>query len=598
MAEISDYYIIGDLHSAALVSKNASIDWLCLPHFDSSSIFGKLLDENGGNFSIDAEEFDIVSTYIKNTAIVQHDFKKVDAEFSLKDYMVVEPLYKCDHHYLMRKFEGKKGTTLIRLIFNPRPNYAKGEFDVTFNKKKNALKTLIGKDTLLLYLPKGVTFEERDSHYEITFMLSSGETKLITLEYTACHTKPAFIGKDKELDTTHFWRKWVKKGKYPKFYRDKTIRSAITLKLMQFFPTGAIVAAPTTSLPEKIGGERNWDYRFVWIRDATFTLYAFYVLGYKQEAKKFFAFIEKILEKCEEDKTSIALMYTIDGEKVPEEKILDNLVGFKNSSPVRVGNGATHQFQLDTYGSLIDANYFISKRWVRLKKSDKMILRHALERIERLWQEKDNSIWEIRDDKKDYIYSKVMAWVGVDRYLRMKDKLGLSEEDVLKYTNLEQEIKEWIWKNGYDEKKQIFLQYPTGRFQDATVFLFVLLQFLHKDDPLTRKVIENTYKDLGRGAFVYRYRRKDGLQGTEGAFLLCTFWLISALAIIGEVKKAFSLFCELDKYIEKNDLLPEELDPKSGEYLGNYPQAFSHVGYIMTIYYIERYSKKLHIPLG
>ena len=399
--------------------------------------------------------------------------------------------------------------------------------------------------------------------------------------------------KDLEKKTRKFWTKWVSKGTFFEFCREKLIRSAITLKLMQFYKTGALIAAPTTSLPESLGGDRNWDYRYVWIRDATFALYAFYILGYKDEAKRFFSFIEKISQGFDKKGFDLEPIYTIDGKKPPKEKNINHIEGYKKSKPVRIGNDATDQLQLDVYGTLIDAYYFMLKKGFRISKKKKKIILYLVDQIEKKWKEKDSGIWEFRENIKEYTYSKVSSWVGVNRVLRIADSLGLSKERIEELRKLEEEIKYWIWQNCYDLKNNKLLRYPGSKHQDSTNFLFVLLQFLNKHDPSTKEIIKNTKKELShKDIFVYRYKEQDEFKGKEGAFVLCSFWMIASLAIIGEVKEAEKLFKKFEKCIGENNLIPEEINPANGEYLGNYPQAFSHMGYIMSAFYLDKYMKK------
>jgi GH15 family glucan-1,4-alpha-glucosidase len=605
MNEIKDYFLIGDLHSAALVSKDASLDWLCLPHFDSPSIFAKLLDEQAGNFSVDPREYSITAKYLENTAIVEFRFKDTSSEFLLHDFMVPQPVDACDRHFLVRKFKGVKGESNITLFFSPKANYAKETY-----KEDEALKDQIPilpwdskiepalilktqKEILILYIPKNAQIVYTDKQYEIHLTIAENETQSIVMEYAVSTEDSTLENREFEKETEKFWKTWISKGQFFDFCKELLIRSAITLKLMQFYPTGALVAAPTTSLPEEIGGIRNWDYRYVWIRDATFTLYAFSVLGYKEEAEKFFRFIQRITEQCSEEEFDISLMYTITGEPVPQESTLDYLSGYKKSKPVRVGNGAAEQFQLDVYGALIDAHYFTFKHQEQEKEDiHAEFILQLVDKIEELWQEPDRGIWEVRTGDKHFTYSKVMAWVGVDRAARLF-KLMEQEDNAQRCKVLAGKIKKWIWDNCYDESKKIFRQYPETDNQDATSYLFVLLQFLDKHDPRTRTILENTSKELtNKGVFVYRYLTEDGLPRGEGAFFLCTFWLISAWAILEDTEKAFEVFYKLENYMNKNYLLSEELDPHTGEYLGNYPQAFSHQGLIMSAYYIHRYKQK------
>ena len=603
MADINDHFLIGDLHSAALVSKGASINWLCFPHFDSESMFAKILDKKAGEFSVDIQKqkYDIETYYMKNTPIVKTKFRKGEDEFSVKDFMVPQPRNKVDSHILVRKIHAIKGDHEFRLIYKPKINYGKvspqffrnGTF-LKFNLKEGGNGR---KGKVILHLPKGVEVQIRRNSFVINVHIKKGETKEFVLEN--CTKMGNYKHKDLEKKTRKFWTKWVSKGTFFEFCREKLIRSAITLKLMQFYKTGALIAAPTTSLPESIKGDRNWDYRYVWIRDATFTLYALYVLGYTDEAKRFFNFIESISKKFSRREFDLDLIYTVDGKKPPKEKSLRHLEGYRNSKPVRIGNDAANQFQLDIYGSMIDAYYFMMSKGFKLSNRKKKIIMHLVDKIEKKWKEKDSGIWEFRENIENYTYSKVSAWVGVNRVLRICDQLKISEERKKELKKLEQEIKYWIWQNCYKIKSNKLVRYPKSKHQDSTNFLFVLLQFLDKHDPITKKIIQKTKKELvQKKVFVYRYKEKDEFKGKEGAFVLCTFWMISALAIMGEVKEAEKLFRRFEKYIAKNNLLSEEIDPKTGMYLGNYPQAFSHQGYIMSAYYIDKYKKRLKKTKG
>ncbi len=419
------------------------------------------------------------------------------------------------------------------------------------------------------------------------------ESKSIILEYIVNGANSQVEQHNFEEETIYFWKKWTKKGDYFELDKDELERSMITLKLMQFYPTGAIVAAPTTSLPADIGGVRNWDYRYVWIRDATFTIYAFHILKCDDEALRFFSFIKRIADQPDNKDFHINVMYTIWGEEAPEEKYLNYLSGYKSSSPVRIGNDATKQLQLDVYGALIDAHYFMTSKSIKTVEKDKKLLLKLLNKIEDLWNEKGAGIWEIRGKEHNYTYSKVMAWVGVDRILRMKDEIGLSEQEIKRAKKIREQIYNWIWENCYDPKKKNLMQYAGAKNIDATNFLFIPLQFLDKDEERTKIIFKNTCKELCKNdVFVFRYLGDDGLEGKDKAFILCSFWMISDYAILGETAKAKNLFEKFKKYIGPAGLMSEQMNPDTGEYLGNYPQAFSHFGFVMNAYYIHEYSKK------
>ncbi|PJE64321.1 MAG: hypothetical protein COU90_02620 [Candidatus Ryanbacteria bacterium CG10_big_fil_rev_8_21_14_0_10_43_42] len=593
MYPIRDYFLIGDLHTAALVSRKGSIDWFCLPHFDSSSMFGRMLDEDGGTFALMEEGADMESRYISDTATVEHYVRYNSAEYTLHDFMVPQPVNICKSHFLIRKITGITGKTDVSFLFDPHPDY--GRKEAIIEEKEGMLICALEGSFLILHLPIHAEVIKKARGYEIICHVSKGDERALVLEYGS-HPDAAYAGQDFEKVTNQFWKTWVEQGVFFTFCRDQLVRSAITLKLMQFYPTGAIVAAPTTSLPEHMGGERNWDYRYVWIRDATFALYALYVLGYTEEAVKFFEFIEGVARECEDCDITIHLMYTIHGRPVPEEEILSHWSGYQDAYPVRIGNGAKDQFQLDIYGSLIDAHYFMAGRGVKLTEMSRDIILHMVEQIQKHWQLPDNGIWEVRSGPKHFSYSKAMAWVGIDRALLLADVLGVSDEKKKEWDHLQKDIRQWVWDNCYDTERNILFQHSKTDKQDATNFLLIPLKFLNKHDISTKNIMQNTARELVMNdIFVDRYHTYDALKGDEGAFVLSSFWYFSALAILGETEKAHRLFEKFSTYINWNGLLSEEIDERTGEYLGNYPQAFSHMGYIMTAYYLQKYAHNARV---
>lgn len=579
-----------------MVSRTGSIDWLCFPYFDSPSVFGKLLDDDAGSFSLDMSGYEIASTYLENTAMVEFTLSGESSSFTMIDFMVPEDNMEETNQFLVRKITGTTGTSKVTFCFRPRPHYSLGAASVKRNRNVT-LETITDNGRVILHLPEDSEIKTSDDQYVITITVAAGDSKQLLLEYLPAGVTTVNT-KDLESRTKSFWQNWVSKGTYVSFCQANLIRSAITLKLLQFYPTGAIIASPTTSLPEEIGGVRNWDYRYVWIRDATYTLYAFYALGYYEEAERFFDYIQSITEKCLKNNFNISVMYTIWGESVPVEEELNHLTGFASSRPVRTGNAAAQQFQLDVYGALIDAIYFTSKNTniaepIRIKRH-RLVMR-LVHKIDEIWQHPDSGIWEARTDPKHYTYSKVMAWVGANRATRLQSELEIDGSDLLFCQKLESTIYAWIKNHCFQASTGNYSQHPDTLASDATNLLFVLLQFLDKHDPLTSKIINKTMDELNfENVFVYRYLASDGLPGTEGAFLLCSFWLIAALAIMEDVKKARGLFEQLENFIDPSGLLPEEMDPRSKEYLGNYPQAFSHLGYIMAAHYIHKYHSRLN----
>ena len=588
MIPIKDYFLIGNFHTAALVSRQASIDWLCLPRFDSESIFAATLDKNGGSFSVKNNGYNIKSYYSGETAIVEHHFTNDGNEFLIKDFMFPRPFKVCYNHFLIRRLFSVKGDNIIELNYNPRSGYARHGADI--QKENDTLVFYNNEDKVILYLPKDMQKKKSEHGFDLSIRLSQGEEKEIVMEYICEGKDTARDEQDMAEETYNYWKEWIEDKEFGGFKREEMIRSTITLKLLQYYPTGAIVAAPTTSLPCEIGGVRNWDYRFTWIRDATFVLYAFYVTKCTEEANRFFDFVRSIAKDVSEKDFHIKLMYTIRGKESFEEKYPDHLSGYENSQPVRLGNNATNQFQLDVYGTLIDAHYFMSKLEMDIVELDRDLLIYLADKIKKQWKKKDSGIWEMRGKVHHYTYSKVMAWVGIDRMIRLADKIDLEGEKIEEYKKLREEIYNWIWDNCYKERLQNFSQHPDCDDVDASNIFFVLVQFLDKKDDRTRAIINNTCeKLLENEVFVYRYLLDDGLEGKDNAFVLCTYWLISSHAILEDTDKALNLFEKFRKYIDDSGLISEQIKSDNGAYRGNFPQAFSHLGDVMSIHYLNKY---------
>jgi GH15 family glucan-1,4-alpha-glucosidase len=589
---IKNYFVIGNLHTAALVSSRGSIDWLCPIKFDNPSLFAGILDkDNGGTFTVVDDGYQCFSEYVPDTAIVETFFTKSTNAFRVRDFMPPLPKKRPGAQYLVRKIIGDSGVNKISFRFSPKPDYGKVQ-QPKIVRRGNTLTLSTKQNIVRLFLPKDVVLEDRKNEIIIILSVKAGESKSLVMEFSK-HLVSTYRRQDFEPETHVFWQQWIEQGQFFHYCRSELIRSAITLKLMQYYPTGAIVAAPTTSLPEYIGGTRNWDYRFVWIRDATFTLYALFILGYTEEAQKFFEFIEGIAEVHNKNNTRLSLFYTIEGKAVQDEYEADHLKGYMNSRPVRVGNGAADQFQLDVYGSLIDAHYFVFTRELAISTSSKSLIIRLVDKIAKQWKERDHGIWEVRQGPQHYTYSKVMAWVGVNRALRISSQLGINPILLHEWQQLEREIKQWILTYCFDKRRNTFVQHPATTSQDASTFLVLLLQFFDESDDRNLTTIRTTAHELvEKDVFVNRYKMNDGLKGDEGAFILCTYWYIASLAYAGQVKEALKLFTQFGQYISPSGLLSEEIDVETKEYLGNFPQAFSHLGYIMAAYYIHRYWHK------
>jgi GH15 family glucan-1,4-alpha-glucosidase len=589
---LKNYRLIGDLQTAALVSNQGSIDWLCLPDFDSPGVFNRILDNEGGSFSVVVDDYRTESRYIEDTAVIRTTFTSDDDSFSVRDFMVPQPENKTGAA-LVRKVIGKSGSSEFEFTLTPRPQYGKPTPGWTYNEHTNRLYFQIHEGSVTLHLPRTVSVCKHQAGYRISVSVQEGQEVEFQLVYTPAQKPTSQKIKNTETKTMRFWQNWTDKTDTSDFSQGKITRSAITLKLLQHNESGALVAAPTTSLPEVIGGSRNWDYRYCWMRDATFTLYSLLTLGLTKETTRFLDYVSSILisEKDANDIKNLDHLYTIDGSPVQAEQQVPHLSGYQNSRPVRVGNSAANQFQLDTYGVMIDAFYLAQREGVTLTKEHKTIIVSLADSIANQWQKKDNGIWEVRGKQQHYTYSKVMCWVGIDRILRMKQKLPFDHKKIKELEALRKNINDWIWDNCFDSNRQTFTQHPNTDAQDATNFLFPLVQFLDKDEAVTETAINNTRDELCfDDAFVYRYRNDDGLSGEEGAFLLCSYWLISSLAKIGKQKQARDMFTDLQSVFTKSGLQPEEINSNTSTYLGNFPQGFSHMGHIMSAYYINRYA--------
>ncbi len=591
---IGDYGLIGDLHSCALVSKDASIDWCCLPHFDSPSIFARMLDDSkGGSFLIrPTGHYTSTQQYRKDTAVLETTFISKGASFLVTDFMPVLLARDGQSHVIVRIVRGIRKKSSVTVTYDPRPNYAATREPLQRNSN-GSITLKWGEGIFECYSSQGIP--RLSASREFTFTLASNETRVFIFRYREANAKLLSAFNEESLldETLRFWHSWVAKGQYAKGYRDELVRSAITLKLMQYRSEGSIIAAPTTSLPESIGGERNWDYRYSWMRDGTFTLYAFYVLGYDQEARDFFHFIEQSLHQ---EKGGLRHFYTIHGGRVPKEQSLTHLKGYENSRPVRIGNNAITQTQNDTYGSIIDAYYFMNKKGVAITSHTSDDIVRLVSNIERAWRSRDQSFWEVRSGQRHFTYTKVLSWVGMDRAIRLASNLHkVRKSHVGSWKRLRAEIYTDVWKNAWDKKRKVFKRSYDENGLDSTNLLFPLLQFMDKYDDDTKSMVMQTWNEFKTSeddALLYRYIAKDGLKGGEGAFLLCSFWLVSSLALIGEVKTAKRILKKLMKYSNHLGLFSEEVDPKTGALLGNFPQAFSHVGFIMAVFYVTKYEKK------
>jgi GH15 family glucan-1,4-alpha-glucosidase len=593
---IGSYGVIGNMRTAALVAMDGSIDWLCYPHFDSPSVFAAMLDDKKGGFFRIApaqEGAALKQFYWPETNVLITRFMAADGVGEVTDFMPVGVHGEKIGNRVVRHASVSRGTVRFRLECRPAFDYARAAHTVRLKDSAAFFEapglTLALTATVPLTLEGGAAVAE--------FTLSEGERAVFTLGSADGCCLEAAEGHELLHQTVEYWHRWLSRCTYHGRWRETVQRSALTLKLLTFEPTGAIVAAPTCSLPEHVGGPRNWDYRYTWIRDAAFTLYALMRIGMTDEATSFMAFLE---QRCHELKPGIPLqiMYGIDGRHDVSEETLPHLEGYMGSSPVRIGNGAARQLQLDIYGELMDAVYLFNKYanpistelWGHLRVLTNWVCDH--------WREPDAGIWESRAEPRHFVYSKVMCWVAVDRALRLADKRSFPAERARWY-KVRDEIYEEIHAKGWSEKRQAFAQYYGSDTLDAANLMMPLVFFISPTDPRMLKTLDAVLTRASRGglysdSLVYRYDRESDISpfGEEGSFNICTFWLVEAQTRAGRMdparlEEARLIFEKMLCYANHVGLFAEETGPR-GEALGNFPQAFTHLALISAAFNLDR----------
>ncbi|WP_158798072.1 glycoside hydrolase family 15 protein [Pedobacter sp. L105] len=595
---IENYGIIGNMKTVALVSLYGDVDFMCFPNFDSPTVFASLLDkENGGTFSV-VPQLSSTKTkqlYMPGTAVLLTRFFSEEGISELTDYMPIEdfdnPSSICS---IVRKIKTVRGKITYKVNCAPRFDYAKAQHQID-KTGKNELTFLAihdGDSMVRLISDFPLRFKGQDGYAEIT--LNQGEEAWIVLESvkkgeTENLRSIDFYKNSTYQETVTFWRKWINKSTYKGRWNDLVSRSAITLKLLTSTTYGSMVAAPTFSLPESLGGSRNWDYRFTWIRDAAFTMYAFLRLGYWEEASSFLHWIEG-----RSDDKALHLMYSIDGSPVMEEEELQHMEGYMKSRPVRIGNAAKTQLQLDIYGELIDTIYLYNKNHTKINfELWKTVQKHILYVVKN-WAKPDHGIWEFRNGTKHYLHTRLMCWVAMDRAIK------IAEDRSFPYPEIEwKDIRDKIYLDIYDgfwnENVGAWVQYKGAEGVDASALLMPLVHFITPDEPRwlsTMKVIEER---LSTDVLIYRYNNTgdaDGIAGEEGTFNMCSFWFIEALAKNKEVSKALEYFEKMAGYANHLGLFSEQIG-KRGEHLGNFPQAFTHLALISAALELDKQIDRL-----
>jgi GH15 family glucan-1,4-alpha-glucosidase len=586
MTRIEDYAFLSDTQTAALVSRDGCVDWLCFPRFDSGACFASLLGnaENGHWLFSPAKGLRATRRrYRGETLILETEIDSKDGTVRLIDFM--PPRGQAPD--IIRIIEGVEGAVDMRMELIIRFDY--GHIVPWVRKRESGLEAIAGPDALILRTP--IETHGEDLRTIAEFTVREGERVPFVLTWFESHEEPPrAINPEHALkETESYWNGWASSCQTHGQWRDAVVRSLVTLKGLTYAPTGGIVAAATTSLPEEIGGVRNWDYRFCWLRDATFTLVGLLDAGYRDEAC---AWRQWLLRAVAGSPWQMQIMYGIRGERRLDEYELPWLSGYENSRPVRIGNAASTQFQLDVYGEVLDSMHRADEAGIKSSDADWKVMVALVRFLEQKWHEPDYGIWEIRGHPQHFTHSKMMAWVAFDRAVKLVEECACAgEEHVERWRGIRAEIHEQICARGYNQKKEAFTQSYGSDELDASLLMMPLVGFLPATDPRVRGTIAAIERELMHDGFVRRYRTEssvDGLPGNEGVFLLCTFWLADCLHLSGEHEKARALFERLLALRNDLGLYAEQYDPRNKRMLGNFPQAFSHVALLNTARILSR----------
>ncbi len=582
---LEDYGLIGNMISAALVARDGSIDWLCLPRFDSAACFAALLGgPEHGRWQIAPKAADcrITRRYLPGTAVLETRFETATGAVTLTDFM---PLTEDEERVdVVRIVQGVEGEVAMAMDLVLRFNY--GRAMPWVRRRDYGMSAIAGPDAVELHT--AAPLDGRDMRTTSSFIVRKGESVPFTLSYHRSHKVPHFVpDRFESLDrTVSWWREWSKQCRFEssnEAWREAVVRSLITLKLLTYQPTGGIVAAPTTSLPETLGGSRNWDYRYCWIRDSTLTLYALLNAGYRQEAE---AWRQWLLRTAAGHPQQLHIMYGVSGERWLPENEIPWLPGYENSLPVRVGNGAVDQMQLDVYGELIDVLHTAREADLSPLKEAWRLQKVLLDHVEKIWRRHDHGIWEVRGPPRAFTHSRLMCWVAFDRAVKSSEHFGL-DGATGHWRKVRREIHDDICANGFDKGRNSFVQHYGGTALDASLLLIPQFGFLPPEDPRVVGTVEAIERELLVDGFVLRYPTEhvdDGVGGREGAFLACSFWLADAYVMVGRLDEATELFERLLALRNDLGLLAEEYDTVAGRLVGNFPQGFSHIGLVNTAY--------------
>jgi GH15 family glucan-1,4-alpha-glucosidase len=586
---IGDYAAVGDLRTAALIGRNGSLDWWCAPRFDSPSVFAALLDvARGGRWGIAPRgAWTSEQRYLPASNVLVTTFHvEGGGVLAVTDFMPVGPA-RGKSSEIHRRVACTRGQVEVEVTFMPRFDYA-ARVPVVVRRTHGVLATNAEDEVATLAGPPQLTWRIAYGAAEAAFPLTMGESAWLVLRYDDDEVYPVTAyDSERKLDATAaWWDGWLASLAYRGPFRQEVERSALALKLCSYEPTGAIVGAPTTSLPEAQGGGRNWDYRYAWLRDAAFVLFGFDRLGFTAEVNAFLDFVKRLGRHA--DRRHLQIMYGVDGRRDLPERTLDHLEGYRGARPVRVGNGAAGQFQLDVYGELLETVAI----WYRRNTVTEGLwktLRDLVDWTAVHWREPDYSIWEARAEPKHHVYSKVMAWAALNRGSRIARRLKLPG-DVGRWEREAAALKAEVLHKGWDAQRQTFVQAYGEPQLDAALLIIPKVAFLRRSDPRVRSTLAAVRRELATSCeeLLYRYRAADGLEGSEGAFVVCSFWMVENLAMVGEFAEAERLFRNLLRRCNGVGLLAEEIDPATGEQLGNFPQALSHAALLDTAVILEK----------
>jgi GH15 family glucan-1,4-alpha-glucosidase len=592
---IEDHGLIGDLQTAALVSKDGVVDWLCLPRFDSPSVFASLLDADKGGFcriAPDRDDYTSKQLYLPDTAILVTRFMTPDGVGEIHDFMPIAGRVATDRHRLVRNIKVVRGTMKFRMEIQPRFNYGRTPHKLEYSE--HGLMFHADGMELSVYgiVPVGTTMRDMDlaiapdgAGLRWTRTLREGEIAGMVLESMGGlpdHFVPPEEAQQLADDTARFWREWQHRSTYTGRWREMVSRSAMTLKLMTYAPTGALVAAPTAGLPEQVGGERNWDYRYTWIRDASFSIYALLGLGYMEEAAMFLQWLrDRTTEQAGDRSGPLKIMYRIDGSSDLTEETLDHFEGWRGSRPVRIGNGAADQLQLDVYGESMDAIALADARTGEMAHRGWQSIASITDWLCDHWDQPDEGIWETRGGRKNFTYGRFQCWVALDRAIRVAERRG-RPANLAKWVSERDKIYNQIMERGWNQKIGAFTQHYDTEVLDSSLLMMPLMGFIAPRDPMWTSTMNAMDRELVSDSLVYRYNPSaspDGLAGNEGTFSLCTFWYVDALARAGRIDDARLTFEKMGTYTNTLGLFSEEISA-TGEQIGNFPQAFSHLALI------------------